>query len=67
MSLAENIVRLQKERGESNYRLAKCVGVTITSVQNWRTGKTRPMNVYLEKLAEHFGCSVEDLIKENTT
>lgn len=61
MSLSENICRLQAEHGESNYRLAKALGVQKTSVQNWRTGKTRPMAVYLEKLAAHYGVSVDEL------
>ena len=65
MSIAANISRLQAERGESNYRLAKSIGVACTSVQNWRTGVTKPLNVYLEKIAEHYGVTVEDLLKED--
>ena len=61
MALSENICRLQDERGETNYRLAKELGVKQTSVKNWKTGKTKPLNVYVEKLAEHFGVSVETL------
>lgn len=64
MSLAQNLCRLQAERGETNYRLAKELGVTQTSVQNWRTGETKPMAVYLEKLAEHFGCTINDLLED---
>ena len=32
MPLKENLVRLQEERGETNYRLAKAIGVSHTSV-----------------------------------
>lgn len=63
MSVASNICRLQAERGETNYRLAKEIGVKQTSVQNWRTGKTKPLKVYQEKIAEHFGVTVEELTK----
>ena len=67
MAISENIRRLQDQRGESNYRLAKTIGVSQSSVASWRDGKTRPLNVYVEKLAEHFGCSVEDLTGEVDT
>ena len=61
MPIADNLCRLQEERNESNYRLAKSLGVHATSVANWREGKTEPMAVYLEKLAAHFGVTVEEM------
>ena len=61
MALSENLRRLQEQRGESNYRLAKDLGVTCTSVQNWRDGKSEPLAVYKRMLAEHYGCTVEEL------
>ncbi len=66
MSVASNICRLQDAAGETNYRLAKELGVKQTSVQNWRTGKYKPLRVYLEKIAEHYGVTVEELQKEDT-
>lgn len=66
MSLATNLCRLQAQRGETNYRLAKELGVTQTSIQNWRTGETKPLAVYLERLAAHFGCTVEELTADNS-
>ena len=36
----KNLERLQKERGESNYRLAKELGVHQTSIANWKSGTT---------------------------
>ena len=61
MAISENICKLQDQRGESNYRLAKSIGVSQTSVASWRSGRTKPLNVYIEKLADHFGVSVEQL------
>lgn len=66
MSIATNICKLQAERGETNYRLAKELGVKQTSVQNWRTGKTKPLKVYREMIAAHYGVTVEELQKEDT-
>ena len=65
MSIATNLCRLQAERNETDYRLAKELGVKQTSVHNWRTGKFKPLRVYLEKIAEHYGVTVEELTKED--
>lgn len=61
MAFSDNLRRAQAARGESNYRLAKSVGVSQTSVKNWRDGKSEPMAVYKRMLAEHYGCTVEEL------
>lgn len=61
MPIADNLCKLQQERGESNYKLAKALGVHASSVANWREGKTKPMAVYLEKLADHYGVTIEQL------
>ena len=66
MSIAETLRRLQAERGESNYRLAKDLGVSQTSVANWLTGRNKPLGVYLQLLADHYGVSVEQLREGNT-
>lgn len=65
MSFAQKLIDLQGQRCESNYRLAKEIGVSQTTVANWREGK-KPLNVYLEKIAEHYGVTVEELQKEDT-
>lgn len=58
--LPENISRLQAERGETDYRIAKCIGVHRGSIANWKNGiKPHPRN--LRKLARHFGVTVEEL------
>lgn len=40
--LSENLARLQAERGETNYRLAKILGVHQSSIANWKSGKIAP-------------------------
>lgn len=61
---AENLARLQAERGETNYRLAKEIGVHQTSVQNWKSGiKPHPKHVKL--VADHYGVTVDELLKDN--
>ena len=64
MALAENLRALMDERGETNYRLAKEVGVAQTSIANWLAGKTNPTPAYLRLLAAHFDVSVDDLLRK---
>lgn len=60
--LSKNLTRLQAERGETNYRLAKTLGVHQTSIANWKSGEATPHPKHLVMLAEHFGVTVEDLL-----
>ena len=63
MSFAENINRIQAERGDSNYRLAKEIGVSQTTIANWKAGRVKPLPVYIEKAAQYFGVSTDELTK----
>lgn len=60
MSFSENLVRLQFENNETNYRLAKTLGVHATTVQNWRKGR-RPLLEHAAKVAEHYGKTIEEI------
>jgi len=61
LNFSEILVRLQAERQESNYRLAKLLGVHQSTIKNWKSGaKPQPKN--MELLSEHYGISVEELM-----
>ena len=60
--LSENLARLQAERGETNYRLAKIIGVHQSSIANWKSGSIMPHPGHIKKLADHYGVSVDDLL-----
>lgn len=62
--LSENLARLQAERGETNYRLAKTLGVHQSSIANWKSGETTPHPKHLRALAEHFGVTVDELLTD---
>ena len=62
MGLKENLVRLQSESGETNYRLAKEIGVSQTSVKNWQDGVTHPFPRHVKAIAKHYGVKVEELM-----
>lgn len=61
MSFAENLARIQEERGVTNYRIAKEIDVNQTSIVNWKNGtKPHPRNV--KRLADYFNVSVDELL-----
>lgn len=62
MSFSENLCKLQSGRGESNYKLAKAIGASQSSIQNWKDGKTVPHRLYVKSLAEHYGVTVDELL-----
>lgn len=62
MPFSENLINLQKERGLTNYRLAKDLGVHCTTVQNWREGK-KPLLEHAWKVATYFGKTVDEMMK----
>ena len=66
MGFAENFTRLQQEHKETNYKTAQALGISQTTIANWKVGTSRPRSLYLEAIARHFGCTVDDLLKEDT-
>lgn len=64
MSFAEKLVKLQVKNGESNYRLAKVLGVHQTSVANWQNG-IMPHPRTVNAIAKHYGVTPEYLTKED--
>lgn len=64
MGFAENLARLQEERGETNYKIAKALGISQTTIANWKDGTSEPRTLYLNALADHFGCTVDELLAE---
>ena len=61
MSFAENLTRIQAERGVTSYRIAKEIGVNQTSIVNWKNG-TMPHPRNVKRLADYFNVSVDELL-----
>ena len=66
MSFAENLSVLQAKHRETNYRLAKEIGVHQSSIANWKSGVT-PHPRHIRIVAEHFGVTVDELLSEDTS
>lgn len=55
MRFSETLAALMKEKGESNYRLAKEIGVSQTAVANWLSGKNEPLPTIRKLIDQHYG------------
>lgn len=64
MSFAENLTRVQAERGVTNYRIAKEIDVGQASIANWKSG-TMPHPRNVKRLADYFNVPVDELLAEN--
>lgn len=54
MTFAETLSRIQAENGETNYRLAKEIGVHQTSVKNWKSGANKPHPRHVLAIEKHY-------------
>ena len=62
LHIAENIVRIRKEKGVTQEEMADFLGVTKASVSKWETGKSMPDIVLLPTLAAYLGMTVDELL-----
>ncbi len=51
--------------GLSQAKVARELGITDAAVCLWETGKTRPRASLLVKLAALYGCTVDELLRED--
>lgn len=58
-----NIRSFRKEKRISQSELGEKVGYTQQAVAKWESGESEPNTNTLLKLAEIFGCSVDELIR----
>ena len=61
MPFSKNLAKLQQEYQVSNYRLAKHLGVTPTTISNWKNGIT-PSLEKAAAIAAFFHTTVDELI-----
>lgn len=64
MSLSEKILSLRTQLGLSQEELAEQLAVSRQSVSKWETGQSVPDLDKLIKLADLFGISVDELVRE---
>lgn len=49
------LAQKMQKNGESNYALAKQLGVSQTTIANWLSGETKPFRPYALILEQHYG------------
>ena len=64
MTLSEKTLHLRSQKGLSQLELAEQLGVSRQSVSKWETGQSVPDLDKLIKLADLFGVSVDELVRE---
>lgn len=57
----------REKAGMTQKEVAKTVGVDQSAVSFWETGKTAPRAAILPILAKLYGCTVDELLKDNGT
>lgn len=60
------IEQLLQEHEITAYRLAKDTGISTSTLSDWKTGRCKPKVDKLQKIAEYFGTTVDDLLKERS-
>lgn len=60
--LLENVAKKCKEAGVSIARLERETGIGNGTIGRWGTASATVENV--KKVADYFGCTVDDLLKE---
>ena len=63
MAYAKNLCDLMERTGISSYKLAKEIGVHVSTVTNWRDGG-KPKLDHIIRVADYFGVTVDDLLRE---
>lgn len=54
----------RKRAGKTVMDVCDHIGVTDAAVYFWETGQTKPTASRLKRLAEYYGCTVDDLLRE---
>ncbi len=57
-----NLAKLRNDRGLSQTRLAKIIGVSTSTVSMWETGERKPNYHMIAKMCDYFGVSFEQFI-----
>ena len=61
MSFKVERVRAGKTAGET----AEFLGVSRMALWSWENGKTNPRAARLQEIAQFFGCTVDDLLRDD--
>lgn len=55
----------REKSGITQQRVATILGVGQSAVCQWETGKTKPRASLLPKIAEIYGCTIDELLRQD--
>lgn len=61
MGYSDNLCKLMNEKGISSYKLAKDIGVHVSTISNWKDGRA-PKVEHLKLVADYFGVTLDELL-----
>ena len=61
MAFMQNLNYCMQQKGYSAYRLAKIIGASNQGVLLWQAGKNTPHPKTRQKIADHFGITLEEM------
>lgn len=62
MTTVDKIFKLIKDKGITQYRLSKDIGVSEGHISDWKNGKSSPTSERLVKIAKYFGVTTDYLL-----
>ena len=65
--LSKNLQNEMAERNMTQTELAKCMGVSVPTVNWWVRGKSYPRDLQIEKMAKLFNIPVAELVIDHTS
>lgn len=64
MKFSESLAKRMRACCETQYALAKALRVEQSTVANWLNDRNKPRLEYIGRLAEHYGCTVDEMEME---
>ena len=65
MKFRDNLLHLRQQRNMTQEQLAMLLGVSRQSVAKWESGQSTPEVDKLLKMAELFGCTIDELVSDD--
>ena len=62
MDIVQNIMDLIKERKTTAYAVSKATGISSGNFSDWKSGKAKPSQKAIQKIADYFNVSVDYLL-----
>lgn len=60
----EKYAALRDAKGVTDYRVSEATGIPKSTFSDWKSGRSKPKTEKLQKIANYFGISVDDLLED---